>query len=293
MNWRKNGLLLMLLSNLLFGFLPVTVKWSNERGYAALQATFFRFSIAMVGVAVLAITGQQRLKVANARALFWRGFFGGLSVLLFFMTLQLTTAGKATLFNYTYTIWANVFAVVLGREKPPKGFGKLLVLALLGLWLVLGVRLDRMVLGDALGVLSGMASGAAVLAVKEARHTDNALSTFGSFTLFGWAFSLIALLVGARGEYREFSTWTPVDAPGFALLMAMGLVAMAAQLLFTQGYGYTSLAMGTLLSLLVPVLASLFGWILLGEPLTPGFLSGTLLVLMACYLLTRREARAA
>ena len=61
------------------------------------------------------------------------------------------------------------------------------------------------------------------------------------------------------------------------------------QLLFTHGYAYTSLALGTLLALLVPVLASLGGWIFFGETLTPHFLAGMLLVFLVCVILGSRE----
>jgi drug/metabolite transporter (DMT)-like permease len=291
MPWRRNGLALMLASNVLFGLLPITVKWANRGGFGAVQVSFFRFCVSLAGVALLVVTGPQRLRAANPRALWWRGFFGGLAVLIYFVTLQLTTATKATLLHYTYTIWANVYAVALGRSRPPKGFGGILILALVGLWLVLGVSPARFVWGDASGVLSGMTGGAAVYAIKEARRTDNALSTFGSFALGGWVFAGLALIVGPMLGLPELSRWTPIGPRGLMILMVMGVVSMAGQLLFTQGYGYTSLAMGTLLSLLVPILATIFGWLLLGEVLTRGMLVGTVLVLTACWMLNRRESR--
>jgi drug/metabolite transporter (DMT)-like permease len=289
MPWRRNGLLLMLASNVLFGLLPITVKWANHDGFGAVEVTFFRFCVSLLGVAILAVVGRQKLQVTKVEPLLWRGFFGGLAVLIYFVTLELTTAAKATLLHYTYTIWANVYAVALGRNRPPRGFGGILALALVGLWLVLGVRLDRLVWGDAVGVLSGMTGGAAVLAIKEARRTENAVSTFGIFALSGWLFAGLALLAGPAAALPALSRWTPIGPRGFAILLAMGVISTAGQLLFTQGYGYTSLAMGTILSLLVPVLAALFGWLLLDEALTPGLLSGTALVLAACWLLNRRE----
>src|SRR5512147_1459467 len=152
MPWRRNGLLLMLLSNVFFGLLPITVKWANRDGFGAVQVTFFRFCVSLVGVALLAGLGTEKLRMTKAEPLLWRGFFGGLAVLIYFVTLELTTAAKATLLHYTYTLWANVYAVALGKSRPPRGFGAILTLALVGLWLVLGVRLDRLVWGDAVGV---------------------------------------------------------------------------------------------------------------------------------------------
>ncbi len=162
----------------------------------------------------------------------------------------------------------------------------------MGIWLVLGARWGRWEWGDLPGVLSGMTAGAAVLAPKEARRTDNALTVFASFSLFGFLISGFFLLAGPWMGKASWMAWRGLEAPGSAVLLAMGLTAMTAQLLFTQGYGYASLAAGTLLSLLVPVVTAFFGWVLLGESLTPPFMLGTALVLAACALLGLSENRA-
>ena len=120
-----------------------------------------------------------------------------------------------------------------------------------------------------------MAGGAAVLATKEARRTDNALSVFTSFSLFGFLISGMILLVNPAPSGATWIGWKTLDGHGWMILLIMGLVAMTAQLLFTQGYGYTSLATGTLLSLLVPVVTAFLGWLLLKESLTPHFMIGT------------------
>jgi drug/metabolite transporter (DMT)-like permease len=65
----------------------------------------------------------------------------------------------------------------------------------------------------------------------------------------------------------------------------MGALAMAAQLFYTQGMGLPTLAIVTLLAQAVPVLAALGGWFILGEPLTPHFILGSILVLTDCLLL--------
>ena len=122
MRLKKKGILLMSLSGVLFGFLPILVKWGNQHDLGAVQTCFCRFVIALLGIALLHYGGTQKIRIVNREALLWRGILGGLTVLLYFMTLQLTTAAKGTLLNYTYSIWANVFGVLFLRHKPPKGF---------------------------------------------------------------------------------------------------------------------------------------------------------------------------
>jgi drug/metabolite transporter (DMT)-like permease len=283
---RKNGVFLMLVANVFFALIPITVRLADRLGYSSTQTTFFRFAFATVGVFGLAAMGWQRFQTINFKAVFWRGLFGGSSVMFYFLALHWTSAAKGTLLNYTYTIWANVYAVVFLRQKLVKGFGILLLLALVGVWLVLGVGFSPLNRGDVAGILSGAIAGAATVAIKEARRTDNALTVFGSFSFFGLVISALFLWVGPSlgGWAVSLCQWTPLDERGWLVLLGMGAVSMLAQLLFTQGYGHTSLHTGTLLSLLVPVLASILGVFILHEPVAPHFVLGTVLVLTACGL---------
>ncbi len=245
MSFRKNGILFILLSDLFFGFLPICVKWANHQGYPALQATFFRFGFALAGILFLVALGWQKILVVNRKALFWRGFFGGWSVFFFFITLQTTTAAKATLFNYTYSIWANVFDTVVFRRRPPKHFWPTLLMAAVGVWLVLGIHWTGFKWGDATGILSGVMSGAAVLSIKEARRTDNALSVFTSFSFFGFITAGLFLWWGPALGMDVLAAWHALDCRGWITLLCMGMIGMSAQVLFTHGYGYTSLAVGS------------------------------------------------
>ena len=123
MKLKKNGLFLLCLSNLFFGFLPGTVKWADQMNCSAVQVTFFRFAFATLGILALAALGWQSLRVVNPKALFWRGLFGGATVFFYFLALHLTSVAKGTLLNYTYAIWANVFSVLFLGRKVPRGLG--------------------------------------------------------------------------------------------------------------------------------------------------------------------------
>jgi len=293
MSLTRTNSFLLVLSNLCFGVLPILVKLSNQLHYSAIEETFFRFAFGLSGVAVLALFKWQRLTWVNRTTLFWRGFFGGLSILGYFIALQTTSSGEGTLLNYTYILWANIFAVFFFQQKAPRGFFPCLLLAALGVQLVLNVSWDHVGLGHLAGLFSGFTGGAAILAVKRARATDSALSVFASFAVFSFIFSAGLLLWGhpfGNGA-DNLNAWLTPDAYGLFLLLAMGAVSMAAQVLFTQAMGKTSLALGTLLTLSVPVLAALFGKWFLNESLTPHFGIGLVLVLVACAFLVWQESR--
>jgi drug/metabolite transporter (DMT)-like permease len=292
-SYTRGGIFLILLSDLLFSFVPITVKWAHGLHYSAVEVTFFRFAFGLLGAGALALLGVQKIKVVKFEPLGWRGFFGGLAVFFYFISLDYLTAARATLWNYTYSIWANVFAVFFLKRQAPRHFAWILALGITGVWLVLGANFQDVGWGDLAGLLSGAAAGASVVAIKEARRTDNALSIFSSFSLFGFVLTGAFLSLAAAPQsptlVHSLGNWVSITGVGWGLLILMGFLGMGAQLLLTQSLGFLSLAMGTLLSLLVPIGAAVLGLLLLGEALTPHFLAGTFLVLAACAWLGWRE----
>lgn len=284
MNTRTKNIYFLIISNIFYGFLPITVRLANGLHYSAVEEALFRFTFAILGVTILWAAGFQSISLVNLQALFWRGFFGSLSIIGYFVALQTTSSGKGTLLNYTCILWTNVFAILFFGQKPPKHFFWYLLLAAVGIELVLDVQWNNLNLGDLTGLFSGITGGAAVLAIQRSRRTDTALSVFGSFTLFGFVLSGAALLWGGPigSSMNNLNQWTTPDFQGFVVLLGVGTSAMIAQMFFSEAIGYISLDLGTLLTLSVPVLAALLGWVFLKEPLTPHFVAGMILVLIAC-----------
>ena len=122
MSDKNKNIYLLIVSNTFFGLLPILVKLANEFHYSGVEESFFRFVFGAIGVLFLWAFGLQKLSFGNGKALFWRGFFGALSILGYFIALQTTTSGKGTLLNYTYILWTNVFAILFFGHKAPKRF---------------------------------------------------------------------------------------------------------------------------------------------------------------------------
>jgi len=293
MNNKTKGLYLLIISNTFFGLLPIFVKLANAMRYSAMEETFFRFLFAVFGILILLMLGWQKLTFVNVQALFWRGFFGSLSIVGYFIALQTTSSGKGTLLNYTYILWANVFAILFFKQKPTKIFFWYFLLAVAGIQMVLEVSLAHPNFGDLAGIFSGITGGAAVLAIKRARNTDTAITVFSSYTLFSFVLSGCLLLWGGSIGMGSMNQWTTPDIQGLWVLLGIGASSMIAQLFFSEAIGHISLATGTLLTLSVPVVATLFGLFFLNEPLTSHFLAGMILVLIACGMMIWREEQTA
>ena len=287
----SNGPLMLFLGYTLFGTVPLIVKYLSQMGLSAAQIVFVRFLLCSLFVVLVAIFKLQPLRAYNKRALFFRGLTGGVSVFLWFLALQFTTAAKGTLLSYTHSIWANVFNAVFLKQHPHRGFWPMLSLACLGVYLVLDPSMSAINLGDILALTAGAIAGVAVLTIKEARKTDNAISVFASFSWIGLATSVVFMLLPIAAG-NEMSWSDVVHTPNaIELLVLMGVVSTVGQLLFTHGYGNASVALGTVLSLLVPILTACGESLLFGRSVTPQFIFGASLVLAACAISGGLERR--
>lgn len=106
------------------------------------------------------------------------------------------------------------------------------------------------------GMMSALLSGSAITAIRWARRTDGPWELFGSF-------SIIGLAVCAPLTIRW---WVWPSATGWALLVGVGVISLAAQVLFTYSLRYTSAALAGVISQLTPVSAMALGVALYQDP---------------------------
>lgn len=267
--WRR-GPLTMLLGYVLLGLVPVLVKSLRGLGWNAAQTVVARFVVACVCIGVIVALRRRWLVARNRKLLVLRGVLGGAAVLLFFTSVQLAGAGVGTLLNYTYPVWANVFAVVLLKRRPFAGFWPLLLLALVGLLLVVEPQWGAPQLGELAGVGSAMLAGGAVLCIKQLRETDSSLIIIWSFSVIGLALSLPLALLDTLNSPLDPPR---VDLNAGLLLLCTGAFSFLGHVFFTRGYKHTSLQLGSVLALTVPTVAVLSGWLFLHEALAPTFVA--------------------
>lgn len=281
------GIATMTVGYLLLGVQPVFVKLATGEGLSSGQTVALRFVIALGLVVAVAASSGQSLRTAQPLVWTLRGVLGGAAVLLYFESVRAVGAGLGTLLNYTYPIWANLLSWTIG-ERPSKTIWLALPLAILGTVLVVDPAGPTGIgPGELCGLVSGGLSGAAIVCIKRLRRTDGELTIIASFSLVGLALSLPALF------------WAPsVDVPGgppevapIAWLYALivGLFSFYGHVYFTRGYKETTIQLGTVLSLLVPALATALGWALLDERLTPGAFVGALLIGAGVSVIAVRE----
>jgi len=263
---------ILIVAALCFAAMAFTAKLAS-RTLPGDSIAFVRFAVMLLP---LASPGLARRAVAFQRVdlLVYRGLFGGVAVLLYFLAIERIPVGLATLLNSTSPVWAVLFAALFLGERARPLVALPFAAALAGAVLASGALSQpggglRVGPWEALALVSSVLSGAAVVAIRAARRSEGSWAIYGSFTLCG------ALVTAPFA----FAGWRWPDAREWGLLVAVGLASVAAQLLMTHAYRWVdNLRAGVILQL--NVLATLaLGAALLGERLAPSQLAGAALAL--------------
>jgi drug/metabolite transporter (DMT)-like permease len=137
-------------------------------------------------------------------------------------------------------------------------------------------------LGDGLGVVTAVFYAGYILAVKELRDR-------GAGTLYVMAVTTtLTALCLLPAALASGETLVPQSAAGWAKLLGLAWVShCAGQGLIAYSLAHLPAAFSSVSLLFQPVMAALFAWMLLSEPLVPLQIAGGLIVLAGIYLARR------
>jgi drug/metabolite transporter (DMT)-like permease len=279
--------LVLLGSALSFALMAFAAKLA-ARTLAGDELAFLRFAVMLAPFLLRPALLRAALASERRDLLAYRGVFGGVAVLLYFLAIEQIPVGTATLLNYSSPVWSvTLAALVLGERVRPVlllPFG----LALAGTLLVTGAFdaaswPPRVGLWESVALLSAILSGAAVTAIRAARRSESSWAIYASFTVCGLLVTAPFALAGFR--------WP--SAREWALVAAVGAASIAAQLLMTYAYRWvTNLQAGVFAQVTVVVTMGL-GVLLLGDRLSPLQLGGAALAIggvLGVVVLHRPEA---
>jgi drug/metabolite transporter (DMT)-like permease len=288
----RRALLLMAASATMFGAMAFTAKLASAR-LSGPQVAMIRFAVGLLPCVVVTPYRRAALHFHRLDLLLLRGFFGGLAVLLYFLAIQHTSVGVATLLNYTAPLYSGIFSMLfIGEQISPKVLLPLPV-ALLGVFLVVHAHAapgDVLGFGrwELVGACSAVSSGVAVTAMRAARRGENSWSVYASFCFLG-------LLVTAP---FGIATWQKPTGAEWVSLAATSLFAIGAQLLLTFTLRWVDAMTVGVISQLAVLISMALGATVLGETITPEAAAGAALtisgVIGVVYVtsLTKRTASA-
>lgn len=249
----------MFASAMFFGAMAFAAKLASTR-LSGSQVAMIRFATGLLPVLLIPRFRRSAMTFQRRDLLLYRGIFGGLAVLCYFIAIAHINVGVATLLNYTAPLFSGLFSVYFLREQIS---GKVLIptpVALMGVFLVVHAHArpgDILGFGkwELVGLLSALFSGGAVTAMRAARRGENSWAVYASFCLFG------TILTAPTG----IASWKNPTADEWMALAATSLFAIGAQLLLTFSLRWVDAMTVGVISQLAVVVAMVLGVTLLDE----------------------------
>jgi drug/metabolite transporter (DMT)-like permease len=274
---RTAGLAAMVLSSVMFSAMSLGIRLAA--GADSFLTSFIRFAVGIAVVGSLALAGTIRLSFVNLPWHLLRGITGSVAVYTSFLAIEKLGIARGSVLSYTYPLFAAVGgAIVLNERVRPIGWAALaaavggMVLMRWGELAEGGPAAASTALWYGLVLGGAVVAGFAIVAVRRLTATDTAPSIFLSQSLVGFWVALVP----AMSRPAAFSLRLAL------ILLGIGLVAAAAQLLMTWSYGRVEIATGSLLSMLTPVINIGIGVLAFQERFGPVEAVGAAIVLAAC-----------
>lgn len=285
---RGSSIFALLAGATCIAFSPIWVRIADVGPTAS---AFWRVALAvpLLWVVFLAFPGRPALEKSSRPLLFAAGVAFAGDLAFWHWSIQFTSVANSTLLANLASIFVTLAAWVLWKQRPTAVFLAGLAAALLGVGLLVRASLGfspHALLGDALGVITAMFYAWYLLSVKGVRDRGAATLRLMAVTTTITAAILLPVAL-ASGE-----ALLPGSGIGWLKLLGLAWVSHSAgQGLIAYALAHLPAPFSSVGLLSQPVMAALFAWLLLGEPLTPLQLAGGLVVLAGIALARRGSAQ--
>ena len=289
--WRIAFLVLMLGATAI-AFAPIFVRLS-EVGPTA--TAFWRVALAApvlwLWLAGPAGAGGHRRRphgAGDVAKLSLAGFFFAGDLIFWHWSMQFTSVANSTLLANFAPIFVTLGAWLIFKERVTRIFVLGGGLALAGATLLMADSLTLgagNLFGDALGLVTAVFYGGYILAIGWLR------STFATSTIMAYSTVATAVIVLPVALLSGEAFW-PGSAMAWLVLLGLACVShVAGQGMIAYALAHLPAAFSSVSLLVQPVLAALFAWILLAEPLGPLQALGGAIVLTGIALARRGAPR--
>jgi drug/metabolite transporter (DMT)-like permease len=268
-----SGPLWVIGSALFYGTMNISVKLAAPH-LTIWQTAMGRFVLGVIFVPIIVRLLHLKLLGDGRWFLLARALSGTLAFVLVIQAFKMIPLSSGLVLFYLWPVFSCVLSSWVAGEPTTRREWPFVGGAILGTGLILwpeetGQALN---LGYFLILAASFFAGLAVILVRRLRRTNNPFTIYFYFCSIGGLSCLGPFLA-------QSSPLLPSSKEGWLCLIAVAFFAMIGQLLMNQGMKYMNASRTSSFMMLEVVIASAFGVMYLGEPLTPRFFVGSLLIL--------------
>ena len=261
---------------------PIFVRLSDVGPTAS---AFWRVALAAPLLWPLLLLSRQGGTPISWKLLLAAGFAFAGDLVFWHWSIRFTSVANSTLLANLSAPFVTLAMWIFWRERPSVTFGLGLGLALAGVVMLVHTSLafsPTALLGDAFGVITALFYAAYILAVKGLR--DRGAATLYVMAVATTLTAVILLPVAlASGE-----PLLPQSMTGWLVLVGLAWIShCAGQGLIAYSLAHLPAAFSSVGLLLQPVMAGIFAWLILSEPLVALQIAGGIVVLAGIYLARR------
>ena len=268
--------------------------WVRLADVGPTASAFWRVALAVPLLWVLHATVSRRASATpSPRA--HRGYLAAAGVafagdLAFWhWSIQYTSVANSTLLANLATIFVTLAAWLLWKQRPTRLFLAGLTAALIGVAMLVQTShafSPTALLGDALGVVTAMFYAWYLLSVKEIR--DRGVATLQLMAVTTTITAALLLPGALASAHQSGESMLPQSLNGWLVLLGLAWVSHSTgQGLIAYALAHLPAAFSSVSLLFQPVMAGVFAWLLLGEPLVALQVAGGAVVLAGIWLARR------
>lgn len=214
----------MIFSVIAFAIMNAIIKYLTI--FNVYQVVFFRsigtlcFTIPLILKQKIPMLGTKR------KLLFFRAFFGVISITCFFQSLNYLAVGTAVSLRYTSPIFAAIFAAIFLKEKVKNIQWLLFFIAFVGVLIIKGFGVDVNTVGLLLIMTSAIFLGLIFVIIRKIGNSENPLVIINYFMILAFVF----------GGIMSIDNWIMPNNLQWLLLLSTGVFGYIGQLYMTKAF---------------------------------------------------------
>ncbi|MCG8572353.1 MAG: DMT family transporter, partial [Spirochaetes bacterium] len=224
---------------------------------------FFQFASGLLLCLMTILIIKKPIQIINMKIWLLRGGLGVLTICLFYISIQLSSSGRASLLTNTFPIFVLLISFLAFKEPITRSNVISLIFCITGVLFVMYDGSNYKMTGDFIAIGSSISAAVAVFFVKILRKHNNSIIVYLSVCLFGLV--LLPFI---------FDELVKLDIKNFIHLLLMGLLVFLAQVLLTYGIKFVSATKASVTTYFKIPTTLLLSYIFLSEQMTFRFLLG-------------------